>query len=349
MTTVKVYTGTDYEVTIGSGLLDECGEKIKQTVACEKAAIITDSNVGPLYLDRVTKSLEKAGYKTDSFVFKAGEESKNISTLSDLLEFLAQKQYTRSDVLIALGGGVVGDLTGFAAAVYLRGMRFIQIPTTLLAAVDSSVGGKTAVDLKAGKNLAGAFKQPAAVIMDIDTLNTLPDVEFANGMAEVIKYGVLFDEELFDICSNPKSDIEKLIARCVAHKARVVEIDEFDEGERKLLNLGHTIGHAVEKASEFGVPHGAAVAIGMAMITKAGEKLCSTEEGTSRRVVNMLKANYLPCECEYAPEMLAEIALSDKKRDGGKISLVVPKKIGECVIKDEPIENVIDYIKAGMK
>lgn len=349
MTTVKVHTGTDYEVTIGTGLLDKCQEIIKQTVPCEKAAIVTDSNVCVLYLDRVTKSLENAGYKTDSFVFKAGEDSKNISTLSDLLEFLAQRQYTRSDVLIALGGGVVGDLTGFAAAVYLRGMRFIQIPTTLLAAVDSSVGGKTAVDLKAGKNLAGAFKQPSAVIMDTDTLNTLPDVEFANGMAEVIKYGVLFDEELFDICLNPKSDIENLIARCVAHKVRVVEHDEFDVGERKLLNLGHTIGHAIEKTSGFGIPHGAAVAVGMAMITRAGEKFGYTEEGTADKVVKMLKANSLPYECEYTPEELTKIALSDKKRDGKMISLILPKKIGECIIKDEPIDKVMDYIKAGMK
>lgn len=349
MITVKVNTALSYDVLVGKGLLDGCGEMIKKIMPCAKAAVVTDSNVAPLYLDRVTKSLERAGYKTDSFVFEAGEESKNICTLSDLLEFLAQREYTRSDLLVALGGGVTGDLTGFAAAVYLRGMEFVQIPTTLLAAVDSSVGGKTAVDLKAGKNLAGAFKQPKAVVMDTDTLDTLPDEEFSNGMAEVIKYGILFDRELFEMCLNPKKDVEGLISQCVTHKARVVEHDEFDRGERKLLNLGHTIGHAIEKASEFSVPHGAAVAIGTAMISRAGEKLGYTEKGTADTVVKMLKENSLPTECEYAPELLAEIALSDKKRDGQKISLIIPKRIGECFISDQPIEKLSDYVEAGMK
>lgn len=349
MTTVKVNTSAPYEVHIGKGLLDGCGEMIKTAMKGTKAAVISDSNVAPLYLHRVIKSLEDAGYQTDSFVFPAGEQSKNMTTLAELLEFLAERGYTRSDGLVALGGGVTGDLTGFAAAVYLRGMQFVQLPTSLLAAVDSSVGGKTAVDLKAGKNLAGAFKQPKLVIMDTDTLATLPDEEFANGMAETIKYGVLFDEDLFGRCSGVKDNLEQIIAECIAHKARVVEHDEFDRGERKLLNLGHTVGHGIEKASGFEIPHGKAVAAGMAIIARAGEKLGYTEKGTAERIEVMLERFGLPIDCKYDAKTLTRIALADKKRDGAKISLIIPTKIGECIIKDEPIDQITDYISAGLK
>lgn len=349
MTTVRVNTATPYDVLVGKGLLDGCGEKIKSAMKGTKAAVVTDSNVAPLYLDRVIKSLEDAGYQTDSFVFPAGEKSKNIFTLSNLLEFLAERGYTRSDGLVALGGGVTGDLTGFAAAVYLRGMQFVQLPTSLLAAVDSSVGGKTAVDLKAGKNLAGAFKQPKLVIMDTDTLATLPEEEFSGGMAETIKYGVLFDEELFDKCIGAKDNLEQIISECIAHKARVVEHDEFDLGERKLLNLGHTVGHGIEKASGFEIPHGRAVAAGMAIIARAGEKLGYSEKGTASRIEAMLERFGLPTDCEYDAKTLADIALADKKRDGQKISFIIPKRIGECFIKDEPIENILNYIESGMK
>lgn len=350
MTTIKVNAGKPYNVKIGAGILSSIGEDVRALMGGIRAAVITDSNVAPLYLDGVLKNLEGAGYETDSFVFKSGEESKNAETLVEILEFLAMMGYTRTDVVIALGGGVVGDITGFAAAVYLRGVDFVQVPTSLLAAVDSSVGGKTAIDLRAGKNLAGAFKQPRLVIMDTDTLKTLPEEEFANGMAEAIKYGVLFDEELFESFAEDVTDemLESVIARCVAHKARVVEHDEFDRGERKLLNLGHTIGHAIEKASGYTVPHGHAVAIGMAMIARSCEALGIAEKGTAERIEKMLTKYNLPTSYDCDPIKLAGLALSDKKREGGTISLILPEKIGRCVIKDEPVAELKRYISAGV-
>ncbi len=349
MKKVTVNVNKPYDVIIGSNILSECGERIKSTVGGQRAAVITDSNVAPLYLRSVLDSLEAVGYETDSYTIPAGEQSKSITTLGQILEFLALMGYTKSDVVVALGGGVVGDITGFAAAVYLRGIDFVQLPTSLLAAVDSSVGGKTAIDLLAGKNLAGAFKQPRLVMMDTDTLLTLPNEEFSNGMAETIKYGVLFDEELFDECLNVEMNIEDIIAKCVEYKARIVEQDEFDKGSRKLLNLGHTVGHAIEKASAYSVPHGKAVAVGMVMITRAGERFGITEKGTADRIISLLKVNDLPTEYDFDTDRLAGFAQSDKKRDGGIISLIIPEKIGKCIIKDEPVSRLKDYTKAGSK
>ncbi len=347
MKKVTVNVNKPYDVIIDNGLLPSCGERIRDLMGGIRAAVITDSNVAPLYLQTVLDSLEQAGYETDSYTFPAGENSKTISTLGQILEFLALMGYTRSDVVIALGGGVVGDITGFAAAVYLRGVDFVQIPTSLLAAVDSSVGGKTAIDLLAGKNLAGAFKQPRLVLMDTDTLSTLPEKEFACGMAETIKYGVLFDEELFDECLNVEMNIEDIIAKCVEYKAKIVEQDEFDRGQRKLLNLGHTIGHAIEKASAYSVSHGEAVAIGMVMIARAGEEMGITQKGTAERIISLLTVNDLPTEFDFDTDRLAGFAQSDKKRDGDTISLIIPERIGSCIIKDEPVAKLKEYTKAG--
>ena len=224
MEIIKVNASKEYDVVIGSGILSSLGERCVSLFGKSKAVIVTDSNVSPLWLDKTQKSLVLAGIETSVFVFKAGEESKNTATLFELVEFMATEKLTRSDFAVALGGGVTGDMTGLAASLYLRGIPFVQVPTTLLAAVDSSVGGKTAVNLSAGKNLMGAFYQPELVLCDTDTLSTLPENEFANGMAEVIKYGVIFDKELFDkVCGGDvKSDMEKIIARCVELKRDVV-------------------------------------------------------------------------------------------------------------------------------
>ncbi len=349
---VKINVGKGYDVIIGSSLLNSCGEMIKSVSDVCRTAVITDSNVEKLYLDKVTKSLETAGFEVITFSFAAGEESKNISTLADILEFLAENNFSRSDMLIALGGGVVGDITGFAAATFLRGVRYIQLPTTLLAAVDSSVGGKTAIDLRAGKNLAGAFCQPEIVICDIDTFDTLPKAELSNGVAESVKYGVLFDEELFDAfaeldISSLTEDKERLIniiAKCVAHKGRVVENDEFDRGERRLLNLGHTIGHAIEKCSSFTVPHGHAVAAGTAMIARAGEAKGITPLGTASKISNMLKKYDLPTNTSFSTDELLSVTLTDKKRTGKTIGLAVIDSIGNCSIKTEPVEALKEYI-----
>ncbi len=349
---IKVEAKKEYDVVVGTGLLADCGERIKAVTGVCRAAVITDSNVSKLYLDKVLKSLGLAGFETDSFVFRAGESSKNIETLSEILEFLAENSYTRSDILIALGGGVVGDITGFAAAVYLRGVRFVQLPTTLLAMVDSSVGGKTAIDLAAGKNLAGAFYQPEIVLADTDTLKTLDKTELANGFAESIKYGVLFDNELFELFGDELSGekLEKAISECVAHKARVVKNDEFDRGERKLLNLGHTIGHAIEKCSGYAIPHGHAVAAGMAMIARASEKLGLAEMGTSNKIDKMLVRYNLPTDCpQFDDKELLSAALGDKKREGGSITLIIPKKIGGSVLKEESVAELEKYITLGKR
>ncbi len=342
METIRVNASKEYDVVIGGGILSSLGERCASLFGKGRALIVTDSNVAPLWLEKTKSSLESAGIDTLEFVFTAGEDSKSKETLFELLEFAAENRITRSDFAVALGGGVTGDMTGLASSLFLRGIPFVQVPTTLLAAVDSSVGGKTAVNLTAGKNLAGAFYQPSLVLCDTDTLSTLPECEFANGMAEVIKYGVIFDKELFDKVQSGdvKSDIEKIIARCVELKRDVVAKDEFDCGNRQLLNFGHTMAHSVEKCSNFGIAHGSAVAIGMVIAAKASFALGWGDEDCTEAIINANKNNGLPVECEFSPKDLADAALSDKKRSGGCINFVVPKKIGECILKKIPVEDL---------
>ena len=349
--TIHVGVAPAYEVSIGPGLLEPCGQRLKPLLGECRVAVITDSTVAPLYLETVLQSLEQAGFATCSHVFPAGEGHKTLSTLSDLLEFLASQHLTRTDCVAALGGGVTGDMAGFAAAVYLRGIRCVQLPTTLLAAVDSSVGGKTAVDLTAGKNLAGAFSQPAAVLCDTDCLKSLPADVFADGAAEAIKTGVLCDETLFALFEDGTltADPGEVIARCIAYKAGVVERDEKELGERKLLNLGHTVGHAIEKCSGFTIPHGHAVAAGLAIMARAAETLGWTEEPLAGRIAACLERNGLPTGTDYTAEALARAALSDKKRAGDTITVVVPRRIGECELKKLPVRELPGLIAAGLE
>ena len=343
--TVDVKVGTGYQAVIGPGLLQSCGGRIARASGPCRAVIVTDSRVAELYLEKVRQSMSDAGFSVESFVFPRGEGSKNMAVLWQALEFMAESRLTRTD----LGGGVTGDLAGFAAAVYQRGVRLAQIPTTLLAAVDSSVGGKTAVNLKAGKNLAGAFKQPELVICDTDCLGTLPESEFANGLAEALKYGVLADRPLFDrLAAGSAGDrIPEIIAACIEHKSRYVQQDERDNGDRRFLNLGHTIGHAIEKCSGFRVPHGRAVAAGMAMIAGAGEKLGLTEPGTAEEIAAALLKNGLPAATECETEELLCAALSDKKRSGDSITLVIPKRIGQCILHTVPVTEMAGIIDLG--
>ena len=348
--TIHVRTNPEYDVTIGPGLLAECGPRLKEAVGLCHMAVVTESNVAPLYLETVKNSLLEAGYKVSTYVFPAGEGSKNFHTLSNILEFLAAEQLTRTGCVAALGGGVTGDMAGLAAALYLRGVKYVQLPTTLLAAVDSSVGGKTAIDLSAGKNLAGAFLQPSAVICDTSCLKTLPPEVFADGAAEAIKTGVLCDESLFALFEDGTltNVPEKAIARCVAFKAGVVERDEKEQGERKLLNLGHTIGHAIEKCSNFTIPHGHAVAAGLAVMARAAERLGWAEEPIARRICDCLSRNGLPTGTDFTPDVLAQAALSDKKRAGDEITLVVPKRIGRCVLEQAPVGSLLFLIRTGL-
>lgn len=350
MKTVTVKTSKTYDVIIGNGLLSTLGREAAKLGKATKAAIISDSNVFPLYGETAFNSLKESGFSTFSYVFPAGEASKNGSTYLDILNFLAEKKLTRSDLIVALGGGVVGDLTGFAAATYLRGIRFIQVPTTLLAAVDSSVGGKTAIDLPAGKNLAGAFYQPNLVLCDTDCLNTLAKDIFRDGCAEVIKYGILYDPVLFDHLQEKclQFRIEDVIARCVELKRNVVMEDEFDTGARMKLNLGHTIGHGVEASSNFTISHGSAVAIGTAIVARAALKAGFCSQECCDRILSVLRQFGLPTETNFSAPVLEASALSDKKRSGGTIHLIIPREIGSCEICPTEVEKIRSFIEAGL-
>ena len=349
--TIPVRTSPAYSVQIGPGLLSRCGSLLQDMLAPCRMAVITDDTVAPLYLERVVRSLTGAGFAVVSYVFPAGEAHKNMDTLSAILEFLAREHLTRTDCVAALGGGVVGDMAGFAAAVYLRGIRYVQLPTTLLAAVDSSVGGKTAIDLAAGKNLAGAFLQPAAVLCDTECLQSLPVDVFADGAAEAIKTGVLSDESLFALFEDGTLTAAPadVIARCVAYKAGVVERDETEQGERKLLNLGHTVGHAIEKCSGFCTPHGHAVAAGLAIMARAAERLGWTQEPIAGRIAACLAKNDLPTGTDFSAADLARAALSDKKRSGDTITIVVPQRIGTCQLHKLPVAELEHLIAAGLE
>ena len=350
MRTVQVTASRNYEVVIGSGLLPQLGEKARSLTKVKKVAIVSESNVFPLYGETAEQSLRDAGFEVISFVFPAGEESKSGETYLNILNFLAENQLTRTDLIVALGGGVVGDLAGFAAATYLRGIPFIQVPTTLLAAVDSSVGGKTAIDLPAGKNLCGAFYQPSLVLCDTDTLNTLPENIFRDGCAEVIKYGILYDPELFAHleAKGLGFDREAVITRCVELKRDVVAEDEFDTGARMKLNLGHTVGHGIEARSHFGISHGSAVATGTAIVTRAAAAtgICTSE--TRNAVLAVLEDFGLPLTCDYTAKELYTCALSDKKRSGGTVNLIIPERIGFCRIAPTPVEEIQSFIEAGL-
>lgn len=350
MKTIAVKASRNYDVLIGNGLLASLGAHAARLTKAKKAAIISDSNVWPNYGKTARDSLQQAGLEVCNYVFPAGEESKTGNTYLSVLNFLAENRLTRTDLIIALGGGVVGDMTGFAAATYLRGIAYIQIPTSLLAMVDSSVGGKTAIDLPAGKNLAGAFYQPHLVLCDIDCLNTLPAPIFRDGCAEVIKYGVLYDADLFNhlFQKGISFDTEAVVARCVELKRNVVAEDEFDTGARQKLNLGHTIGHGIEAQSNFTVSHGQAVAIGMAIVSKAGaaQGICNTQ--TYEKILAILKKFGLPITTNCTADVLYSSALSDKKRSGVTVNLVIPKSIGECIIQPTDVSELLSFIEAGL-
>ena len=350
MNTVTVNASHSYEVKIGPGLLSQLGAEAATVGAKGVAVIISDSNVWSLYGSTAENSLVRAGFSVLSYVFPAGEQQKNAATYLDLLTFLATNRVTRSDCLVALGGGVVGDLTGFAAATYLRGIGYIQVPTTLLAAVDSSVGGKTAIDLEVGKNLVGAFCQPKLVLCDTDTLDTLPQNIFRDGCAEVIKYGILYDPEMFALLLKTGMDFprEKIITRCVELKRDVVAEDEFDTGCRMKLNLGHTFGHSIEKCSCYGISHGYAVATGIAIVARcaAAQGVCSTE--TLQSILDILARFGFDAHTEYSADALLDAALSDKKRAGSVLQLIIPESIGCCEIRSIPLEELKSFIEAGL-
>ncbi len=349
MKTIEIPASTPYTVHIQQGCLPHLGQHLSQLTAPCAAAVISDENVFPRYGETVCASLQEAGFQVLTYVLPAGEASKNLASYGKVMEFLAENHLRRSDVLIALGGGVIGDLTGFAAATYLRGIPYVQVPTTLLAAVDSSVGGKTAVDLAVGKNLVGAFWQPSLVWCDPDVLASLPDAVFRDGCAEVIKYGLLGDAAFFhQLARNPVSEhLEEVIARCVTMKRDIVTEDERDRGVRQLLNLGHTFGHAVEECSGYALSHGHCVAIGMAIITRAAAELGYCAAADVDAVEQLLKSYHLPTASPYSLSQLECAALSDKKIFGSTIHLVVPESVGYCRLVAVPAAELRRWLSAG--
>ena len=328
--------GRDYDILCGPGLLDQAGALLRPVLKGDLAVIVTDSHVEPLYAARLARSLHGSGFTAAILEIPAGEQSKTPEVLFELWDQMMDLGMTRADSVIALGGGVVGDLAGFAAATILRGVAFVQIPTTLLAQVDSSVGGKVAVDLPAGKNLAGAFYQPKLVLMDPDCLRTLPDREFRGGMAEVIKYGCILDRPFFDFLV-ALGDRESVLSRggeiplrCCGLKAGIVERDEKDTGERMLLNFGHTLGHVYEKAGNYEkYTHGEAVAAGMVAAAKLGERLGITKPGTAGEIEAVLTRFGLPARITVRPSDYQALA-ADKKTAGDTISLILLEEIGKA-------------------
>lgn len=331
-----------YNILIERGLLSKLGEELKKIYFGKKIFIITDENVDKYYGAKVKDELDKAGYKTRKMVLTPGEETKSFSTLPGIYNELLDFKLTRKELIITLGGGVIGDLGGFVASTFLRGVSFVQIPTSLLAQVDSSVGGKVAVDLEKGKNLVGSFYQPKGVFIDPDVLNTLPEKFYKDGMAEVIKYGCIKDRNFFYMLKSLKSreevmnNIEDILYKCCYIKKSVVERDEKDLGERMLLNFGHTLGHAVEKYYNFtGYSHGEAVAMGMYNISLKSEGEGITEKGVSEEIKEILINYDLPYEVDIKDnnKIIDTISL-DKKNIGNVLKVILLKSIGESIIYD---------------
>ncbi len=345
-----------YDVLIGRGLIDQCGSYVKNVTKAAKLAVITDDNVSAIYGDRVVSSLEKEGFSVCRYVFPHGEASKNAGTLIEIWDFLCDNNFTRTDCLVALGGGVTGDMTGFAAASYLRGIDFVQIPTSLLAQVDSSVGGKTGIDLPSGKNLVGAFKQPKLVLADMDTLDTLTDEFFTDGMGEVIKYGMIRSAALFEKLNGftaeelrrNKEALTDIIAECVSIKRDIVEADECEKGERMLLNFGHTLGHSIEQYYNYtGISHGMAVAKGMEMITSLAEKKGMCKAGLTVKLTECLEKYRLKIDVEPLPPELGKACMNDKKRSGGSINIIICSEAGRSSAVRMTVGEFMEFLKQG--
>ena len=333
-----------YPLYIGSGILPQLGRLIKDGLKARKYAIITDERVAALYGKEVQHILQENGLESQLISFPEGEGSKNLTTIGQMASTMANKSFDRGDAILALGGGVSGDMAGFLAAIYMRGISFVQVPTTLLSQVDSSVGGKTGVDIPEGKNLLGAFYQPKLVLIDTDVLRTLPPQEFLGGMGEVIKYGASLDADFFmflkqnreQILSFSPEHLSYLIYRCCELKAQIVEQDEREGGLRRVLNFGHTIGHAVEAASNYSLIHGFAVSIGMRAVADLALREGLAGESVLTDLTDLLQGYRLPTAipAEYDRERIIRFMQADKKTVGKRLFFVLPKAIGQVVITD---------------
>lgn len=348
MITVSVSASENYNVLIGRGILADvgklCADKLKNT---KKILVVSDSNVTPLYTAKVKKSFTEAGFETYTLTFEAGEENKTLETFGNIAESAARLGFCRADAFAALGGGVTGDITGFAAACYMRGIKYVQIPTTLLAAIDSSVGGKTGVDLPEGKNLVGAFHQPSAVVFDPEVLSTLPEKELRNGLGEGIKYAVLKGGKIKEIMQSGlnSENLEEFCALCVKYKSEIVSRDEKENGVRQLLNLGHTLGHAEEKLSGYKISHGEAVACGIYIMAKASKNKGTLSERAFEEIVGMLEKTNLLREPEIGKEALVSAAATDKKNRADGLNVVTVRDTGDCRIEKMSLKELGEYIK----
>lgn len=343
MKTIHVRTGRSYDILIDHHLLAQAGVYIRPLTKALRAVVVSDSHVAPLYAQQVMQSLTDNGFEVSLFTFEAGEERKRLSTIEQMYDHFLTHHLTRTDIVVALGGGVTGDMAGYAAATYLRGIDFVQIPTSLLSQVDSSVGGKTGVDLPGGKNLVGAFWQPILVLIDPETLHTLSPAFFKDGLGEVVKYGCIRSLSLFERLEREDAHdfIDDLIFECVSIKRDVVENDERDTGERAILNFGHTLGHAMEKLGHYtGMTHGEAVAAGAAVLTRITEEKSMTAPGTTERLVRLLKKYDLPTESPYPLSDVVAATQGDKKSTGNSITLVCLKEIGFCFLHKIPIDRL---------
>lgn len=349
---IHIDLGKDsYDIHIENGLLDRAGEFIRNMTKSRTLAVISDTTVDSLYGDRLERSLTGEGFRVHRIVFPAGEEHKCASSLLTLYQQLSDAGVTRSDYIVAFGGGVVGDLGGFAAATFLRGIPFIQIPTTIISQVDSSVGGKVGIDLPSGKNQAGSFYQPKGVLIDPELLRSLPVRFIHDGMGEVIKYGCIHDVKLFELLETLNDETifpywEEIIERCCTSKARLVERDVLDLGERMMLNFGHTIGHAIEGCYGFGhYTHGEGVAAGMSMLTGVTEAMGLTEAGTTARLRKVLEQYGLPVDVTASAEELLPYISNDKKMRGNHMTLIILKAIGQCRLLPLAAEDLPKYIR----
>ena len=344
------YPGGQYAIHIGPGLLARLGALVCEAVTSTRIAVVTNETVAPLYLAPVTESLRRAGLSPFSCTIPDGEQHKTLDSLAALYAQFVRGDLDRSGIVLALGGGVVCDVAGFAAATYMRGVPVVQVPTTLLAMMDASVGGKTAVDLPQGKNLVGAFKHPALVVIDPDVLGTLPQPEFASGMAELIKHGILADPDLFEELAQGPAESQawsRWIARSLQVKIDVVEQDPFEHGLRAVLNLGHTTGHALEQVSGFRIRHGEAVSIGMVAAARIATALGMADPTLSGRIADVLAAHGLPVTCPPLEAQSLWAAMGhDKKRQGTALRWVLPRDIGQVGIRaDVPAEVVLGVLR----
>ena len=353
--TVRVSAASGaYDVVVGAGVLARAGELVRAAVGERRCCVVSETNVAPLYADALEASLGAAGLDVaERVVFPAGEAHKDLATLGEILEALSRRELTRDDVVVALGGGVCGDMAGLAGALYLRGLAVVQVPTSLLAMVDSSVGGKTAVDLPTGKNLVGAFWQPRCVVADVRCLASVDEALFRDSCGEVVKHAVLADPAMLDellarpLAAGDEARLVRVVARNVEIKRDVVDADERERGLRQTLNLGHTIGHAIEAASDFTLGHGSCVAAGLCMMARASAARRWCEPACADKIAACAAAHGLPTTTDVATGELMGYVAHDKKRHGSAVNAVIIRDVGRVEVRRMPLSELAELIELG--